>query len=366
MVGRLTQTLTAAALSMCLAGTAAIAAQSAPPLSALGIDPSGITVSGISSGAFLAHQIHIAHASMIQGAGLIAGGPYYCAGSGYPFTVLRATTVCATLGSFGPFIGPPEVGPLLEEIAARAEADDIDDPANLRSDRVYLFSGEQDDIVPTSVVEAVADLYRPWIADAGLILHREREAPHAMITDGFGTACDDQASPYIANCGFDLAGAILNHLYGVLPSGTPQKSGEVLSFDQTAILATTSGHTATAATIGMAETGFVYVPEACQNGGCRLHVALHGCLQSAKRIGDAFVIGAGYNRWADAGRIVILYPQASAEVEDLGLIDLPWPNPAGCWDWWGFAGEPYHTRSAPQIRAIKSMIDRLMDSTPGQ
>jgi poly(3-hydroxybutyrate) depolymerase len=37
-----------------------------------------ITVSGLSSGAFFAHQFHIAHSKLVAGAGLIAGGPYGC------------------------------------------------------------------------------------------------------------------------------------------------------------------------------------------------------------------------------------------------------------------------------------------------
>jgi poly(3-hydroxybutyrate) depolymerase len=38
-----------------------------------------ITVSGISGGAFMAVQFHIAHSSIVSGAGIVAGGPYYCA-----------------------------------------------------------------------------------------------------------------------------------------------------------------------------------------------------------------------------------------------------------------------------------------------
>jgi hypothetical protein len=37
------------------------------------------SVSGISSGAYLAVQFHVAHSNIVRGAGIIAGGPYYCA-----------------------------------------------------------------------------------------------------------------------------------------------------------------------------------------------------------------------------------------------------------------------------------------------
>lgn len=41
------------------------------------VDPSSITVSGFSSGAFMATQFHFAHSSEIGGAGIIAGGFFF-------------------------------------------------------------------------------------------------------------------------------------------------------------------------------------------------------------------------------------------------------------------------------------------------
>jgi hypothetical protein len=39
------------------------------------LDRSSITVSGLSSGAFFAHQFHVAYSSLVKGAGIVAGGP---------------------------------------------------------------------------------------------------------------------------------------------------------------------------------------------------------------------------------------------------------------------------------------------------
>ena len=65
--------------------------------------------------------------------------------------------------------------------------------------------------------------------------------------------------------------------------------------------------------------------------------------------------GAGpcrYNRWADANRIIVLYPQAIAR--------WWWVyNPNGCWDWWGYTGAQYHTKEGAQIRAVIAMLSRL-------
>src|SRR3954467_11878831 len=43
------------------------------------LEPGSVTVSGISSGAFFAHQFHVAYSSLVTGAGIVAGGPYGCA-----------------------------------------------------------------------------------------------------------------------------------------------------------------------------------------------------------------------------------------------------------------------------------------------
>ncbi|NJM35291.1 MAG: hypothetical protein HC850_11920 [Rhodomicrobium sp.] len=34
-------------------------------------------------------------------------------------------------------------------------------------------------------------------------------------------------------------------------------------------------------------------------------------------------------------------------------------NPNGCWDWWGYTGPQFLERDAPQMVAVKRMLDRL-------
>jgi poly(3-hydroxybutyrate) depolymerase len=49
-------------------------------------------------------------------------------------------------------------------------------------------------------------------------------------------------------------------------------------------------------------------------------------VQDFKKVNDAYINHAGYNRWADTNGIIVLYPQAAAS----SGIPL---NPNGCWDW---------------------------------
>lgn len=321
------------------------------PLPALAIDTGAMTVSGISSGGFMAHQLHVAHASTIAGAAVIAGGPYHCAGGGYPANLPRALAVCMDLGRWTPFLGPPNVDRLVGETQAQAAAGAIDDPAGLREDRVFLFSGTGDDLVPTAIRTSVRNYYARFLDGARIRLVDDVPAAHAMVTADFGAACHVSETPFLVDCDYDLAGELLGHLHG--PLRPPVQAGPVTAFDQSAF----SDDPAAAS---LAPVGYVYVPEGCRAGArCGLHVAFHGCLQNAATIGDAFVAHAGYNGWAEANHIVVLYPQTAADEDPLLERFNLSVNPMGCWDWWGYTGADFHLQSGRQIRAVKAMVDRL-------
>ena len=66
-------------------------------------------------------------------------------------------------------------------------------------------------------------------------------------------------------------------------------------------------------------------------------------------VGDAFIKESGYAHWADTNRIVVLFPQVIASPI----------NPQGCWDWWGYTGRDFLTRSATQIGMVHRMLQRL-------
>lgn len=103
----------------------------------------------------------------------------------------------------------------------------------------------------------------------------------------------------------------------------------------------------------MAEAGYLYVPQPCAAAGarCKVHVAIHGCVQAAESVGDKFYTESGYNHWADDNKLIVLYPQVNKST-------VPY-NPQGCWDWWGYTGANYALKSGVQMKAIKAMVDRL-------
>src|SRR5262249_11336227 len=119
-------------------------------------------------------------------------------------------------------------------------------------------------------------------------------------------ACELTEPPYINRCvdkvtkaPYDAAGALLAHLLGALPPVAASETGTLMEFDQREFAA------GKPSSISLADTGYVYVPIICATQRCRIHVAFHGCQQYLGAVGTAFVRDAGYNRWADAHRLIV-------------------------------------------------------------
>ncbi len=315
-------------LASCL--LAAGATHAAVPLPALTIDANEVSVSGLSSGGYMAVQMHVAYsATFKRGAGVVAGGPFYCAEG----SIVNATGRCLSHSSSIP------VASLVSTTQGWAGSGLIDPVANLNASKVYLFSGTSDNTVKPAVMNDLKTYYASFVPAANTVYKNTIGAGHAMVTDDYGSACSTTASPYINNCGFDLAGEMLKHIHGLLNArNNGTLSGTFSEFDQSAFV---SGH-------GMAATGWVYVPATCASGAtCKLHVVFHGCKQSTGDVGQQVVRYTGYNRWADSNHMVVLYPQTGAGATNT------------CWDWWGYDSVNYAKKSGPQMAAVKLMVAQL-------
>ena len=329
-------------VSLVLAGFVAAPALAAPTsLPAYGADPLQTSVSGLSSGAFLAVQLQVAYSRSIIGAGVVAGGPYYCAANNVLFA-----SIC--MGQV-PFVPP---NPFLMANAAKefARARVIDPLSNLPKRRIYVFSGTDDSIVRQPAVDATVSFFQQvGVKEDNLKYVNKVPAGHALITPNYGNDCSANAAPYISHCsvgseGYDQAGAILHHIYGALNPRVDTLTGQLVSFNQRAYAAGATG---------MADTGYLYVPQSCTIAGvrCKVHVAIHGCMQAAESVGNQFYSDTGYNNWADNNNILVLYPQVNKS-------QSPY-NPQGCWDWWGYTGKNYAYKSSRQMKAIMAMVNRL-------
>jgi poly(3-hydroxybutyrate) depolymerase len=340
-----------ARLSALLLSAAAMSCANAAdlaPLPALGTDLQHTSVSGLSSGAFMAAQFDVAWSSRLIGAGIVAGGAFDCAGeSSFISPAVAAVTLCMQ-----PVGDAPSATGAWHAAQRFAQAGQIDDPVNLRKQRIYLFSGAKDTVVATRVVDQARRFYDlAQVPQPSIEYQRHPDAGHALITNRPEDApCDANRSPYINNCGFEQSHEILRWIYAKpdapLHAPAAQLGGQLLSFDQRAFDPNRAA--------SLADAAYVYVPADCQHAACAVHVAFHGCVQNADAVGERFVRGAGYNEIADTNHLIVLYPQVAKSAV----------NPLGCWDFWGYtspdpAQPDFYTRKAPQMAAVMKMIERL-------
>lgn len=177
----------------------------------------------------------------------------------------------------------------------------IDAVANLQSRMIYMQVGPSDTTVGPNVMSQLKQQLANFGTSSNTVYVTTNGASHTFPTDFAGSgdnACGSATSPYISNCGYDGAGAVLQWMYGSLQArNTGTLSGSVVSFSQAGSYGAS----------GMATTGYLYVPQACQSGStvCKLHVALHGCLQSYGSVQSKFIDNTGYNKWAGKNTLVL-------------------------------------------------------------
>jgi len=288
-------------------------------------------------------QMQVIYSSYMQGAAILAGGPYDCAQG----SLAIGGTSCL-------HDEPPiDVGHLASVTVSRA-ADGLIDPVYHMSDhKLFLFSGTLDSVVNPKVMQACYDYELQFVPSANIQWVHDLPAEHTIPTDDptSPNACDVSRKPWISYCNYDSSGLSLQQIYGPLNARNKGTlGGKLFTFDQTQFHKSPSS-------ISMADEGFIFVPQSCADlERCVLLVAFHGCLDNEDSVGQWFVNGTGLNNWADTNNIIILYPQTVAS--------LVYPdNPEGCWDWWGY-NDPlapityyYDTNQGAQSMMIRDMMD---------
>jgi len=304
------------------------------------VDKSSVTVSGLSSGACFATQMHFIYSSLIKGAGVFAGVPFLCARSGS----------CALTEA----IPAANVSSLVAMAQSYSDKGLIDPISNIAGSKLYGFHGTLDTTVNPSYGPVVEKMYQQL--GAATKTQFTTASGHGQPVDtSNGGPCflsNNLLTGGLNNCDLDGAYEALNFFYGGLlgkPSKTYVPTGSTLNFTQTEFLGSNSLLMA-----NMASTGYIYVPKTCapESGQlCKLHVAFHGCVQNAETVGMAYVQRSEYAAVADLNNIIILFPQTTN-----GLL-----NPMGCWDWFGYTSlTSYATKSGIQPNAVYQMIQRVM------
>ena len=226
----------------------------AADLPELNIDLKQTTVSGISSGAFMAVQMGVAHSAAVKGVAATAGGPYFCAlqdalgGAG----VSRAIRRCMQ--------GDPDYGvtPITPDTLAQMQASarawsargQIDPVDGLAAQTVWLFHGYNDGIVKKPANDALRDWYGGFTPASQVFYKDDLNAGHAQVSaacadasSGACNPCAQTGGKFINACAdkpaagglYDAAGAALQLFYGPLQrTSTAQLGSSLEAFGQTA------------------------------------------------------------------------------------------------------------------------------------
>jgi poly(3-hydroxybutyrate) depolymerase len=333
------------------------------------------SISGLSSGAFMTVQLHLAYSTSFIGAGIIAGGPYRCVESlrdaasvADDTYAMNALYICMTPLTPGTAPNADRLAALARQTAAAGKIDPI---ANLADDRVYIFTGSKDLVVSSVVVDSTRQFYEHLGVKSGQIKYVHTvPAGHSIITDNVeDSPLESNQPPYINYGGFIQSHDILRHIHGDLKPAAAHLSGDLMRFEQAEFL----GRDVAFASMG--RYGYVYVPDTVRRGATArgVHIVLHGCKQGASYVnyafgradaanqppyGNRYMTTTGYNEIADSNDIIVLYPQVTGDDDNKAQ------NPDGCWDWWGYTsanpGDPdYYSRDAIQIRAVHKMLEQV-------
>lgn len=279
----------------------------------------------------MAHQMMIAHSNLFLGSGTFAGGPYNCSRGDSQ----RAKDICMKM---------PELiqsKDLINDITSFANSGLIHSPIELNNKKIFIFHGTMDPTIAPVASNRIEEIYTHF--KAKILFEKNIAAGHGLPTLLTDQKCELTKAPWLNNCQFDGVGKMFNWFYGNLKPATDAIPENMYSFDQLEF-SNLSPH--------FSQEGQVYIPKNCMGGSaqCKLHIALHGCLQNPQFAGNEYITNAGYNPWAESNSIVILYPSIVASRV----------NPQGCWDWFGYTDKKYNTKEGVQIEILKKMIYQLI------
>lgn len=135
-----------------------------------------VTVSGISSGGAMAVQMHMAFSKDISGCGIVAGPPYYCAGS----MMTAAACMNGPIKSFS-------VPGILQKLKSFESSGSVDNLTYINGDSVYIYSGKYDIVALPSTVKLNQEIYSPL--GAKIKTNYDMAATHGFATENFGKSC---------------------------------------------------------------------------------------------------------------------------------------------------------------------------------
>ncbi|WP_127716269.1 hypothetical protein [Halobacteriovorax sp. HLS] len=293
---------------------------------------SRVSVSGISSGAYMASQFHISHSRYVNSITLFAGGPYFCS---------RENPLVATGLCMKDEFGDVNIDALANYTKLSASVGLVDDTSFLNQSKVKIISGMRDFTVRRRVSKSAQHYYKRFdVSEVEFV--EDLDIAHTFPTISDGNDCSSPSgAPYISSCGIDGAYMALSTSYKNLNYTDTVDSSRFYKVKQWGALPISSSY--------LKEFAIAFVPKSCELNSCKLHIAFHGCEQTIDDIGNLFFMKTGYANWAQESGVIVLFPQTKSTLL----------NPYGCWDWWGYSGPNFHNKYGPQIRAIDEIVQKI-------
>ncbi|MES3037049.1 MAG: prolyl oligopeptidase family serine peptidase [Bdellovibrionota bacterium] len=272
-------------------------ATAAATLPALNVLPKEVSISGISSGGFMAVQMGVAYPEKFKGIGVFAGGIYDCSQG----NAQTAQGMCMK--------SPKDINvqKIVAEVNSLFAEGKVGDPALIKNQKVFIYHGTKDKVILPEASLKLKEFYQAFGVES--VMSILTPSGHGFPSTEGKWGCGETQFPYMVNCGVDGAGDSLKLFYGKLEEKVPAKDANLKAFNQSEF------------GLGggpLGNDGFVYIPESCQKEKCRLHIALHGCLQSPMMVQKNFTALSGFNSWAES----LLLETGIQWVAGIGLVTL--------------------------------------------
>lgn len=295
-------------------------------LSVFSADPSKYSISGISSGGFMANQMATIFSSHFSGVATVAGGFYYCAEDYLPKKIKEDELTIGTQNLFlfepttqmladtlNPFVilnganvnswfRPQKGNPIYQSVAVCMGQPDkakfptdylktnaanslVDPLIHLSEQKVLVFHGKSDSVLNLKMQKSLKNYYLSVGVKESNLLTLTGKGSHNFPTDRQdGIDCATEKVPYVAACDLNLAEKILAHLFDDRIIRTEINKDHIYLVDQTNDLLNINKTEADWVTPSpsIAPYGYFYASDKCLAApeSCHLHIALHGCKMS--------------------------------------------------------------------------------------
>jgi hypothetical protein len=307
-----------------------------------------LTISGISSGGFMAAQMGVIYSDQFSGVGLVAGGFYFCAQNHLQNKLKDASNLwigdlslyqtqfrapkglalqmfdLVGLSPHNPIYqavgvcmqNPSEAILSYDVVSENQRKYLISAAENIEKQKIFIYQGDNDKVVNPGMKDSLLNFYRHYNVPAENIKISQSSGGHNFPTDHEGEkSCLLQEVPYVASCGLDTAGDTLRHLVSADLTRTENRESNLQFLNS--VTQDIPRRLGIPRPKSIASYGYLAASPSCLQDpdSCSVHVALHGC-EMSDSFDEAF--DQKYQKSMRAG-----YPQMRTKEQSILFSPLP-------------------------------------------